>query len=65
MWLFLTRKLRTWLILTILVPLGGGLLRRAGQELERRRGASAVSNALIRAGNVTDRVRRRDRGRRR
>lgn len=65
MWLFLTRKFRTWLILTILVPLGGGLLRRAGQELERRRGASAVSNTLIRAGNVTDRVRRRDRRRRR
>jgi hypothetical protein len=65
MWLFLTRKLRAWLILTILVPIGGGLLRRAGQELQRRRGPSAVSNTLIRAGDLTDRVRRRNRGRRR
>ena len=65
MWLFLSRKLRTWLILTVLVPIGGGLLRRAGQELQQRRGPSAVSNTLIRAGDLTDRVRRRTRGRRR
>jgi hypothetical protein len=63
MWLFLTRRLRTWLILTVLVPLGSGLLRRLGQELERRRGPSAVSNGLVRAGEIGDRARRRLRGR--
>ena len=65
MWLFLTSKLRTWLIVTILVPIGGGLLRRAGYELQRRRGPSGVSNTLIRAGELTDRVRKRNRGGRR
>ena len=62
MWLFLTRRLRTWLILTVLVPIGSGLLRKAGQELQRRRGPSAVSNTLIRAGELTDRLRGRERG---
>lgn len=62
MWLFLSRRLRTWLILTVLVPIGGGLLRRAGHGLQRRNGPSAVSNALIRAGDLTDRLRRRQTG---
>ncbi|MEU2347779.1 hypothetical protein [Modestobacter sp. NPDC049651] len=59
MWLFLTRRLRTWLLLTVLVPLAGGLLRRIGQALQRRNGPGAVSNALIRAGGLGDRARRR------
>ena len=36
MWLFFTRRLRMWLILTVLVPLATGLLRRVGRTLERR-----------------------------
>ncbi len=60
MWFFLTRRLRTWLILGVLVPVGGGLLRRAGQGLERRSGPTFVSDTLIRAGDVTDRLRRRE-----
>ena len=60
MWLFFTRRLRTWLILGVLVPVGGGLLRRAGRGLERRNGPSTVSNGLIRAGDLTDRLRRRE-----
>lgn len=62
MWLFLTRRLRTWLILGVLLPVGGGLLRRAGLGLQRRNGPSTVSNALIRAGDLTDRLRRRGSG---
>jgi hypothetical protein len=59
MWLFLTRRLRTWLILTVLIPLAGGLLRRAGQALERRRGPSGVSAALLKGADLSDGARRR------
>ena len=65
MWLFLSRRLRMWLILTVLVPLGTGLLRRLGRTLERRRGSTRVSRALLRAGDVGDRARATLRGGRR
>ena len=65
MWLFFTRRLRMWLILTVLVPLGTGLLRRVGRGLERRNGPSRVSRALLRAGDVGDRARSSLRGGRR
>ncbi len=65
MWLFLSRRLRTWLILTVLVPLTTGLLRRVGRTLERRSGPSGVSRALLRAGDLGDRARATLRGRRR
>ncbi len=62
MWLFLTRRFRTWLLLTVLVPLASGLLRRVGQTLERRNGPSTVSNGLLMAGDLGDRARDRLRG---
>jgi hypothetical protein len=65
MWLFLTRRLRTWLVLTVLVPLAGGLLRRVGQSLERRNGPSGISNALLKGADLSDRARRGLRGGRR
>jgi hypothetical protein len=65
MWLFLTRRFRTWLLLTVLVPLATRLLRRAGQVLERRNGPSSVSNGLLRVGELGDRARARLRGPRR
>jgi hypothetical protein len=43
MWLFLTRRLRMWLILTVVVPLTSGVLRRLGTSLERRSGSTVVS----------------------
>ena len=61
MWLFFTRRLRMWLILTVLVPLAGGVLRRIGVALERRSGPSGVSRALLRAGELGDRARARSR----
>jgi hypothetical protein len=61
MWLFFTRRLRMWLILTVLVPLGSGILRRMGLALERRNGSSGISRALLRAGELGDRTRRRGR----
>ena len=65
MWLFFTRRLRMWLILTVLVPLSTGLLRRVGQTLERRNGPTSVSRALLRAGDLGDRARATLRGGRR
>jgi hypothetical protein len=62
MWLFLTRRFRTWVLITVLAPLATGLLRRLGQTLERRNGASTISNGLLRAGDLGDRARARLRG---
>jgi hypothetical protein len=65
MWLFLSRRLRMWLILTVLVPLATGLLRRVGRRLERRNGPTRVSRALLRAGEVGENARAALRGGRR
>jgi len=65
MWLFFTRRLRMWLLLTVVVPLGTGLLRRVGLAIERRRGPSAVSRGLLKAGDLGDRARAGLRGGRR
>ena len=65
MWLFLTSRLRTWLLLTVVVPLATGLLRRAGQALERRTGATPVTRALYKASDLGDRARATLRGGRR
>jgi hypothetical protein len=65
MWLFFTRRLRMWLILTVVVPLTTGVLRKVGRRLERRNGPSAVSRALLKAGDLGDRARSTLRGGRR
>jgi hypothetical protein len=57
MWLFFSRRLRMWLILTVVVPLTTGLLRRLGRALERRKGSTGVSRALLKAGDLGDRAR--------
>jgi hypothetical protein len=57
MWLFFTRRLRIWLVLTVLVPLASGLLRWIGRRLERRNGPSKVSRTLLRVGDVGGRAR--------
>jgi formate hydrogenlyase subunit 4 len=63
MWLFLSRRLRTWLILTLVVPLASGLLRRLGEALERRNGPGPLSEGLLRVSRLGDRARARLRGR--
>jgi hypothetical protein len=63
MWLFFSRRLRMWLILTVVVPITTGLLRRVGRSIERRNGSTGLSRALLRAGDLGDRA--RPRGRRR
>ena len=65
MWLFLTRRLRMWLLLTVVVPLATGLLRRAARALERRTGSTQVTRGLYKAGDLGDRARATLRGGRR
>jgi hypothetical protein len=65
MWFFFSRRLRTWLVLTVVVPITTGLLRRMGRSLERRNGSSTVSRTLLKAGDVGDRARAALGGRRR
>jgi hypothetical protein len=48
MWAFFSRRLRMWLILAVAVPVGGWLLGRVAEFLERRRGPNAVSSTLRR-----------------
>jgi hypothetical protein len=57
MWLFLTRRFRMWVVLTVLVPLATKVLRRLGQTLERKNGPTPVSNGLRKAGDLGDRAR--------
>jgi hypothetical protein len=63
MWLFFTRRLRAWLMLTVVLPLATGLLRRVGRALEARSGPTRVSRALLGAGDLGNRVRSRLTGR--
>ncbi|MGY1624433.1 hypothetical protein ACI789_19710 [Geodermatophilus sp. SYSU D00965] len=65
MWLLLTRRFRMWLVLTVVVPLTSGLLRRAGRALERRTGSTPLTRGLHRAGDLGDRARTTLRGGRR
>ena len=57
MWLFLTRRFRMWVVLTVLAPLATRILSGLGRTLERRTGPSAISNALLKAGALGERAR--------
>jgi hypothetical protein len=57
MWLFLTRRLRMWVLLTVLAPLATTVFRGLGRALERRTGPSVVSNGLLKAGELGERAR--------
>ncbi|OLT11573.1 hypothetical protein BJF78_26640 [Pseudonocardia sp. CNS-139] len=46
MWAFLSSRLRTWLIMAVIVPLLGWLLGRAGDLVEARRGPNGLSKGL-------------------
>jgi hypothetical protein len=57
MWLFFTRRFRMWVILTLVAPIATKVLRSLGQTLERRNGPTAVSNGLLKAGDLGERAR--------
>ena len=57
MWLFLTRRFRMWVLLTVLAPLATTAFRGLGRALERRTGPTVVSNGLLKAGDLGERAR--------
>jgi formate hydrogenlyase subunit 4 len=57
MWLFLTRRFRMWVMITVLAPLFTGVLRRLGLALQQRKGPTTLSNGLLRAGDLGERAR--------
>jgi hypothetical protein len=63
MWALLSTRLRTWLLLTVAVPLAGVLARSIGRRLERRNGPTRLSRALLSMGDLASRRRRRRRER--
>ena len=59
MWLFLTRRLRRWLILAVLLPIMSVLVRTIRSALERRTGSTRLTRALLRLERLGRRRRRR------
>ena len=58
MWLFLTRRLRMWVILTVLVPLATGVFRGLGQRPRAaHRPVGGEQRALLKAGDLGERAR--------
>ncbi|GAB6902446.1 hypothetical protein [Kineosporia succinea] len=56
MWAFFSRRLRTWLLLTVAVPALAAVARMVAYRIEKRNGPTRVSRALVSLSNV---VRRR------
>lgn len=58
MWLFISRRIRMWLLLTVAAPVAAKVLQGAGEAIERRRGSSLLTRTLCRGGNFLDSRRR-------
>ncbi|UQX88443.1 hypothetical protein M6D93_00210 [Jatrophihabitans telluris] len=67
MWVFLSRRLRTWLALAVAIPLLRAVLRALGARSARRNPTSATTTTLRKAENflagLSSRSRRRRQGR--
>lgn len=61
MWVLLSSRLRTWVLLTVAVPLGGALARAVARRLERRGGSTRLSRGLFTVGDLASRRGRRGR----
>ncbi|MGQ0629999.1 MAG: hypothetical protein ACT4P1_03090 [Sporichthyaceae bacterium] len=55
MWLFLSRHLRRWLIVSVAVPAVGAAARGLGSHLEKRKGSTRLSRSLTKAGDLAAR----------
>ena len=55
MWVFLSGRLRRWMLMTVLVPVVGFGARKLGEAIEGRRGPNPVSSGLRRASALTGR----------
>ena len=59
MWALLSRRLRTWLVLAVVVPLGAAGARMLAERIESRRGPSHLTRGLRSASDLANRRRRR------
>ncbi|MGQ0847107.1 MAG: hypothetical protein ACT4QF_23560 [Sporichthyaceae bacterium] len=58
MFFFLFRRVRRWLILTVLVPVVGAFARHTAERIERREGGpTKVSKGLHQVGKLGSRTR--------
>ena len=67
MWVFLSKRLRMWLLLAIALPLTRSVVHRLAVAAERRNPSTRTAHALHHADSVVDGVSRRaarSRGRR-
>jgi hypothetical protein len=64
MWVFLSGRLRRWLLMTVMLPVLGLGARKLGEAIESRRGPNPVSSGLRTASSFTSRGRRSRAGRR-
>jgi hypothetical protein len=58
-WVLLSSKLRTWVLLSVAVPLVSRLLRTVAASLEKRTGRTVITRVLAKAGDLTGRVARK------
>ena len=59
MWVFLSRRLRTWLVLAVVVPLVRAIVRRAAEAAAQRNPRGAASTWLGRVDSTLSSVSRR------
>lgn len=59
MWVFLTARIRQWLILAVLVPLITTVIHLIRERIEARSGPTRVSRTLGRVEQLGQRTRRR------
>lgn len=59
MWVFLSRRLRTWLLLAIALPLAQAVVHRLAVAADRRRPSTRTAKTLVRADSVIAGVTRR------
>jgi hypothetical protein len=59
MWAFFSRRLRTWLLLAIALPLTRALVHRVALAAERRDPSTRTSKALLQADSAVTAVSRR------
>jgi hypothetical protein len=60
MWMFLTSRIRTWLVLAVLVPMITVAIRTLRRRLEARSGATPAVRALTRLERLAERARRKE-----
>lgn len=64
MWLFLSSRIRTWLLLAIALPLARTIIHRMAASAARRNPNSSAASGLRRADSALTSLARRRRGRR-